>query len=70
LENRRLYFREVINRPKWGLLTLLEIDVMIVCQVMIWELVSFALAKDVKKIVVFGRDLITEGFEFLRVKGF
>ena len=52
------------------MLTLLEIDVMIVCRVVIWELVGFALAKDIKKIVVFGRDLIMEGFEFLRVKGF
>jgi len=38
--------------------------------VVIWELVGFAPAKHIKKIVVFGGDLITEGFEFLRIKGF
>jgi len=52
------------------LLTILEIDVMIVCWVVIRKLVGFALAKHVKKIVVFGGDLITEGFEFLSIKGF
>jgi len=52
------------------LLTILKIDVMIVCRVVIRKLVSFALAKDIKKIVVFGGDLIMEGFEFLSIKGF
>jgi len=43
---------------------------MVICWVVVWKLVSFALAKHVKKIVVFGGDLIMEGFEFLRIKGF
>jgi len=52
------------------LLTILKINVMIVCRVVIWELVGFALAKDIEKIVVFRGDLIMEGFEFLSIKGF
>jgi len=32
--------------------------------------VSFALAKHVKIVMVFGGDLIMEGFEFLKIKGF
>jgi len=52
------------------LLTILKIDVMIVCWVVVWEFVGFALAKHVEKIMVFRGDLIMEGFEFLRIKGF
>jgi len=52
------------------LLTILKINVMVVCRVVIRKLVGFALAKDVKKIMVFRGDLITEGFEFLRIEGF
>jgi len=62
--------RNIIDRSKQRLLTILKIDVMIVCRVVIQKLVGFALAKHVKKIVVFGGDLIMEGFKFLSIKGF
>ena len=42
---------------------------MIVCRVVVWKFVSLALAKNIKKVVVLRRNLITEGFEFLRIKG-
>jgi len=41
----------------------------IVCRVVVWKFISLALAKNVEKIVVLRRDLIMEGFEFLRIKG-
>jgi len=70
LESCGLYFREVIDRSEQQLLTILKINVMVICQVVIQKLVGFALAKHVKKIMVFRGDLIMEGFKFLRIKGF
>ena len=41
----------------------------IVCGVVVRKFISLALAENVKKVVVLGRNLITERFEFLRIKG-
>jgi len=41
----------------------------IICRVVVWKFVGLALAKNVEKVVVLRGNLITEGFEFLRIKG-
>jgi len=43
---------------------------MVICWVVIWKFVGFALAEHVKKIMVFRGDLIMDSFEFLRIEGF
>jgi len=69
LESHGLILGEAVNRSEWGLLTLLKIDMVIVCGVMVQKFISLALAENVKKLVVLGRNLIMERFEFLRIKG-
>ena len=69
MESCRLDLGEAVNRSEWGLLTLLEIYMVIVCRVVVGKFVGLALAKNVKKVVVLMRNLIKEGFEFLRIKG-
>jgi len=69
LESRGLNLGEAVNRSEWGLLTLLEIDMVIVCGVVVWKFIGLALAENVEKFVVLGRNLIMERFEFLRIKG-
>jgi len=68
LESRRLDLGEAVNRSEWGLLTLLKVDMVIVCRVVVWKFIGLALAKNIKKVVVLGRNLITEGFEFFGIK--
>ena len=41
----------------------------IICRVVVWKFVGLALAKNIKKVMVLGGNLIMEGFEFLRIKG-
>ena len=41
----------------------------IVCGVMVRKFIGLALAENIEKVVVLGRNLITERFEFLRIKG-
>jgi len=69
LESHGLDLGEAVNRSEWGLLTLLKIDMVIVCGVMVQKFISLALAENVKKVVVLRRNLIMERFEFLRIKG-
>jgi len=69
LESRGLDLREAVNRSEWGLLTLLEIDMVIVCGVVVWKFISLALAENIEKVMVLRRNLIMERFEFLRIKG-
>ena len=69
MESHGLDFREAVNRSEWGLLTLLKIDMVIICRIVFWKFVSLALAKNIKKVMVLRRNLIMEGFEFLRIKG-
>jgi len=69
LESHGLNLGEAVNRSEWGLLTLLKVDMMIICRVVVQKFVGLALAENIKKVVVLGRNLITERFEFLRIKG-
>jgi len=41
----------------------------IVCGVVVRKFISLALAENIKKVMVLRRNLITERFEFLRIKG-
>jgi len=69
LESCRLDLGEAVNRSEWGLLTLLKIDMVIICGVVVWKFIGLALAENIEKVMVLGRNLITERFEFLRIKG-
>jgi len=48
LESCRLDLREAVNRSEWGLFTLLKVDMMIVCRVVVQKLLSLALAENIK----------------------
>ena len=69
MESHGLNLREAVNRSEWGLLTLVKFDMVIVCGVVVQKFISLALAENIKKVMVLGRNLITERFEFLRIKG-
>jgi len=69
LESHGLDLGEAVNRSEWGLLTLLKIDMVIVCRVMVRKFIGLALAENIEKVMVLGRNLIMERFKFLRIKG-
>ena len=68
MESCGLDLGEAVNRSEWGLLTLLKVDMMIVCRVVVQKFVGLALAENIEKVVVLRRNLIMERFEFLRIK--